>query len=89
MVGVLFAACSADKLDRDEALKLIQDRKLYPNVISYAVFTADPVHARRVLDARLESSGMLTVQRGYSGDTDPRTGHTDPPIGFWLSKLIA
>lgn len=57
------AACSADKFDRDKALKLLQDRKLYPNVISYEVFTADPVHARRVLDAGLESSGMLTVQR--------------------------
>ena len=31
----------------------------------------------------------LESQCGYSGDTDPRTGHTDPPIGFWLSKLIA
>lgn len=63
MAVVLFAACSSDKLDRDKALQLIQEKKLYPKVISYNVFTADPVHARRMLDAGLESSGMLTVQR--------------------------
>jgi len=63
MAVVLFAACSSDKLDRDKALQLIQEKKLYPKVISYNVFTADPVHARRMLDAGLESSGLLTVQR--------------------------
>ncbi len=63
MAVVLFAACSSDKLDRDKALQLIQEKKLYPKVISYNVFTADPVYARRMLDAGLESSGLLTVQR--------------------------
>jgi hypothetical protein len=59
----IFAACSSDQLDRDKALKIIQDEKLYPKVISYNVFIADPVYARRMLDAGLESSGLLTVQR--------------------------
>lgn len=63
MAVVLFAACSSDKLDRDKALQLIQEKKLYPKVISYNVFTADPIYARRMLDAGLESSGLLTVQR--------------------------
>jgi len=59
----LFAACSSDKLNRDKALQLIQNSKLYPKVKSYIVFLADPVYARRMLDAGLETSGMVTVQR--------------------------
>ena len=63
MAIILFAACSSDKLDRDKALQLIQEKKLYPKIISYNVFIADAVYARRMLDAGLESSGLLTVQR--------------------------
>ena len=32
---------------------------------------------------------QMAARAGYSGDTDPPTGHTDPPMGFWLLKLIA
>lgn len=64
--AILFAACTADKLDRDEALKLIREKNIYPKVVSYNVFTADPVYARRMLDAGLESSGLLIVQRNQT-----------------------
>lgn len=60
---ILFASCNFERLDRDKALQLIRDQKVYPKVISYNIFIADPLFARRMLDAGLESSGLLTVQR--------------------------
>lgn len=58
-----FTACSSDKLDRGKALKLIQDKKLYPKVIDYEIYTADPVEAKKMLDAGIEKEGIVTVQR--------------------------
>ena len=61
--AIFFAACTADMLDRDEASKLIREKNIYPKVVSYNVFTADPVYSRRMLDAGLENSGLIVVQR--------------------------
>ena len=45
----------------------------------------------KILNKELIKAGLAWHYKhyGYSGDTDPPTGHTDPPMGFWLSKLIA
>lgn len=64
IAGLLLAACSSnEKLDRETALKLIEDSKTYPKVISYNIFIADPAFATRVLEAGLEDSGLVLVQR--------------------------
>ena len=63
MAVVLFAACSSDKLDRQTALKLLQDKKAYPKVLDEEIYTADPEDAKRILDSGLEKEGLLMVQR--------------------------
>jgi len=64
IAALLFGACSNnDKLDRETALKLIKDSKSYPKVLSYNIFISDPSFAKRVLDAGLEESGLVVVQR--------------------------
>ncbi|SDM97982.1 hypothetical protein SAMN05421813_13142 [Daejeonella rubra] len=63
MAVVLFAACSSDKLDRQTALKLLQDKKAYPKVLDEEIYTADPQDAKRILDSGLEKEGLLKVQR--------------------------
>ena len=60
---LLLASCTSNDLDRETALKLIQEEKVYPKVIHHEIYTGDPVHARKVLEAGLEKSGYVTVQR--------------------------
>lgn len=64
IAALLLVACSNnEKLDRETALKLIEDSKTYPKVISYNIFISDPDFAKRVLDAGLEDSGLVLVKR--------------------------
>ncbi|MGB4400560.1 MAG: hypothetical protein WBJ10_14400 [Daejeonella sp.] len=64
IAALLLAACSSnEKLDRETALKLIEDSKTYPKVVGYNIFVSDPAYAKRVLDAGLEESGFVIVQR--------------------------
>lgn len=61
---LLLTSCNnIEKLNRETALKLLQDSKEYPKTISYNIFVSDPAFATRVLEAGLEESGLVTVQR--------------------------
>lgn len=62
-VVLFFSSCSSEKLDREKALKLIKEKALYPKPVSYNIFTADPLFAKRMIDAGLEEKGLLTVKR--------------------------
>ncbi|HQS22893.1 MAG: hypothetical protein B7Y11_01670 [Sphingobacteriia bacterium 24-36-13] len=62
---ILMTACSNDNKDlsRDEAMNLIKQETAYPKVVEYDLFCGDPEFAKKVLDAGLETQGLLTVQR--------------------------
>lgn len=62
---ILIAGCSDDKreLNREEAMNLIKQEAKYPKVVDYDIFCGDPEFAKKVLDAGLETQGLLTVQR--------------------------
>ncbi len=62
---ILMAGCSDDKreLSREEAMNIIKQETTYPKVIDYDLFCGDPEFAKKVLDAGLETQGLLTVQR--------------------------
>lgn len=64
-VCTLLTACSNDNknLSREEAMNLLKQQTTYPKVVDYDIFCGDPAFARKVLDAGLESQGLLTVQR--------------------------
>jgi hypothetical protein len=59
----LFVACSSNKLDREKALKLLQEQRGYPKAVTYNIFIADPAYAKRMLDANLEKKGFVKIQR--------------------------
>jgi hypothetical protein len=64
LVGVILSGCNqAPKLTQDEALQIISKELNYPRVIDYDIFCSDPAHAKSLLDAGLETSGMVTVQK--------------------------
>lgn len=62
---IVLAACSNDikELSREEAMDLLKQETKYPKVVDYDIFCGDPEFAKKVLDAGLETQGLLTVQR--------------------------
>ncbi|MDD2307844.1 MAG: hypothetical protein PHP53_24285 [Prolixibacteraceae bacterium] len=64
LAGVILSGCNqTPKLTQDEALQIINKELKYPKVIDYDIFCSDPAHAKNLLDAGLETSGMVTVQK--------------------------
>ncbi|MGN6541506.1 MAG: hypothetical protein ACTHK8_17060 [Ginsengibacter sp.] len=63
-VCTLLTACSNDNknLSREEAMNLLKQQTTYPKVVDYDIFCGDPEFAKKVLDAGLESKGLLTIQ---------------------------
>ncbi|MBN9349289.1 MAG: hypothetical protein J0H55_01270 [Chitinophagaceae bacterium] len=64
-VCTLLTACSDDnkELSREEAMNLLKQQTTYPKVVDYDIFCGDPAFAKKVLDAGLETQGLLTVQQ--------------------------
>ncbi|MEJ7737028.1 MAG: hypothetical protein WKF97_06340 [Chitinophagaceae bacterium] len=61
---LLMVSCKSNKeLDREDAFRQIQEGRQYPKVIDYDIYCGDPQHAKKVLDAGLETTGLLTVRR--------------------------
>lgn len=62
--SVMFWRCDpAVELQQKEALQIINKELGYPRVVDYDIFCGDPAHAKRLLDAGLETEGMVTVQK--------------------------
>ena len=64
---ILLTSCeSKEKLDRETALSILKEENTYPKPITEDIYIADPVDAKRLLDAGLEDEGFITVQRTQS-----------------------
>ena len=64
LAGVILSGCNpAPKLSKDAALQIINKELKYPRVIDYDIFCSDPAHAKSLLDAGLETDGIVTVQK--------------------------
>jgi len=61
--GSILSGCDTNELKKEEALLIINKELNYPHVVDYDIFCSDPVHAKKLLDARLETSGMVTIQK--------------------------
>ena len=60
----LIASCTSKKeLTNEEAINLIKQDKNFPSVIDYEIYCSDPASAKKVLNAGLESAGLVAVQR--------------------------
>lgn len=67
IVAILLTSCeSKEKLDRETALSILKDENTYPKPLTEDIYIADPVDAKRLLDAGLEDEGLITVQRTQS-----------------------
>jgi len=55
--------CGTKELKKEEALQIINKELNYPKTIGYDIFCSDPAHAKKLLDAGLETSGMVTIQK--------------------------
>lgn len=61
---LVLASCSSNvKLDTETALLVLREQSIYPKSLNEDIYIADPADARRLLDAGLESEGLITVQR--------------------------
>lgn len=58
---LLFVACTSTDLDKDVALKILQEQKGYPKTIDAEIYIADPVSAKRLIDAGLEKEGYVKI----------------------------
>lgn len=74
ILSIIILSCNSKKeLDRDEAFKQIKEGRQYPKVMEYDLFCGDPQQAKKVLDAGLETEGLLKVQRTQKlGDVGSR-----------------
>ncbi len=64
LAGVILSGCNpAPKLSKEEALQIINKELKYPRVIDYEIFCSDPAHAKSLMDAGLETNGLVTVQK--------------------------
>ncbi|MDT0677034.1 hypothetical protein [Autumnicola musiva] len=51
------------KPDKDTVLKIIRKELNYPRTIDYDIFCSDPAHAKKLLDLKLDTAGMVTIQK--------------------------
>ncbi|WP_281631632.1 hypothetical protein [Flavobacterium luteolum] len=63
VVLLLFMSCQKKELDSRTAEKMIIKKYNYPSVIDFEVFRNDPVHAKRMLDFRLEEKGLVQIRK--------------------------
>ena len=67
IAAILLASCdSKEKLDRETALSILKEENTYPRPITEDIYIADPVDAKRLLNAGLEDEGLITVQQTQS-----------------------
>jgi len=67
IAAIMLTSCeSKEKLDRETALSILKEGSTYPRPITEDIYIADPVDAKRLLDAGLEDEGLITVQRTQS-----------------------
>ena len=64
LIALLLVSCGSEELTREKAAEIIS--KKYPKTIDWEVFTADPRHATRALETKLEDEGYIKIQRTQS-----------------------
>lgn len=64
LASIILSGCKhSQELTLDDALKIINKELNYPRVIGYDIFCSDPAQVKSLLDAGLDSSGMVTIQK--------------------------
>tara|TARA_R110002050_G_scaffold111518_4_gene225152 strand:+ start:7608 stop:8135 length:528 start_codon:yes stop_codon:yes gene_type:complete len=62
-LGVALAGCNyAQTPTKEEVLQLLNKEIGYPKVVDYEIFCSDPEHARKLVEAELETNSLIVVQ---------------------------
>jgi len=62
--AIAISGCNnSPDLKKEEALQIINREMNYPREVNYEIFCSDPYHAKRLIDAGLETEGFVTVQK--------------------------
>lgn len=84
ITAILLTSCeSKEKLDRETALAILKEENTYPKPLTEDIYIADPVDAKRLLDAGLEDAGLITVQQTQS------LNDVGEPLIFFTEKAEA
>lgn len=64
LAGVALSGCNyAQTPTREEVLQILNKELGYPKVVDYEIFCSDPEHARKLVEAGLETNGLIVVQK--------------------------
>ena len=63
IIFLLIASCGSKELSRGEAYQILNQEMQYPKTYDYDVFSSDPAHAKKMLDAGLENEGLVTINQ--------------------------
>lgn len=63
LLSLLLICCHNNKLDSKTAESMIVKKYQFPKEIDFEVFCNDPVHAKRMLDSRLEKKGFVEIMK--------------------------
>ena len=64
LIALLLVSCGSQQLTKEKAAEIISQK--YPKTIDWEVFTADPKHAARALESKLEDEGYITITKTQS-----------------------
>ncbi|MDQ0109117.1 hypothetical protein [Chitinophaga terrae (ex Kim and Jung 2007)] len=64
LIALLLVSCGSQQLTKEKAAEIIS--KKYPKTIGWEVFTADPKHAARALESKLEDEGYIKITKTQS-----------------------
>jgi hypothetical protein len=62
--GITLVGCtSSGNLNKEEALQIMKKELDYPKVVDFDIYCSDPAFAKKLLDAGLETNGLVTIQK--------------------------
>jgi hypothetical protein len=62
--GITLVGCtSSGNLNKEEALQILKKELNYPKVVDFDIYCSDPAFAKKLLDAGLETNGIVTIQK--------------------------
>lgn len=66
LMVIAISSCSNKELEREAAKKMIIEHNGYPKPWDYDFACGDPSVARKMLEAGMESTGMVTIKKKYN-----------------------
>ncbi|PWG78479.1 hypothetical protein [Pararcticibacter amylolyticus] len=66
LVIFLIQSCTQKKLDKEQALQVLKESKIYPRTLDVEIITTDPNQAARLINTDLEKAEFITIKEAVS-----------------------